>query len=61
MGTFFELGKDKAAKGDTVGLQPPLPLRLIGYEKPLPFNIPFSKFKKKISLNYSKSEVLGFF
>ena len=48
MGTFFELGKDKAAKGegwappliscaqDTVGLQPPLPLRLLGYGKPLP-------------------------
>ena len=49
MGTFFELGKDKAAKGegwappfiscaqDTVGLLPPLPLRLLGYGKHLPF------------------------
>ena len=49
MGTFFELGKDKAAIGegwappfiscaqDTVGLQPPLPLRLLGYGTPLPF------------------------
>ena len=48
MGTFFELGKDKAAKGegwappfiscaqDTVGLYPPLPLRLSGYGTPLP-------------------------
>ena len=51
MGTFFELGKDKAAKGegwappfiscaqDTVGLKPPSnppPLRLLGYGKPLP-------------------------
>ena len=56
MGTFLELGKDKAAKGegwalpfiscaqDTVGLQPPLPLRLLGYGKPLPFFIrPFEK------------------
>ena len=45
MGTFFELGKDKAAKEegcappfiscaqDTVGLQPPLPLWLLGYGK----------------------------
>ena len=49
MGTFFELGKDKAAKGegwappfiscaqDTVGL--PLPLRLLGYGTPLPFTL----------------------
>ena len=49
MGTFFELGKDKAAKRegwappfiscaqDTVGLFPPLPIRLLGYGKPLPF------------------------
>ena len=48
MGTFYGLGKDKAAKGegwappfiscaqDTVGLLSPLPLRLIGYGKPLP-------------------------
>ena len=48
MGTFFELGKDKAAKGEgwappfiscaqgTVGLYPPLPLRLLGYGTPLP-------------------------
>ena len=48
MGTFFELGKDKAAKGegwappfiscapDTVGLYLTLPLRLLGYGKPLP-------------------------
>ena len=48
MGTFFELGKDKAAKGEgwalpfiscaqyTVGLKPALPLWLIGYGKPLP-------------------------
>ena len=47
--SFFELGKDKAAKGegwappfigcaqDTVGLQPPLPLRLLDFGKPLPF------------------------
>ena len=46
MSTLFELGKDKAAKGkgwappfiscaqDTVGLLPPLPLRLKGYGKP---------------------------
>ena len=51
MGTFFELGKDKAAKGegwappfiscaqDRVGLKPPLPLRLLGYGTPLP--LPF--------------------
>ena len=51
MGTFFELGKDKAAKGegwappfiscaqDTMGLKPPLPLRLLGYWAPLP--LPF--------------------
>ena len=31
MGTFFELGKDKAAKGEG------LPLWLLGYGKPLPF------------------------
>ena len=49
MGTFIELGKDKATKGegwalpfiscaqDTVGLYRPLPLRLLGYEKPIPF------------------------
>ena len=49
MGTFIELGKDKATKGegwalrfiscaqDTVGLYPPLPLRLLGYGKPIPF------------------------
>ena len=49
MGTFFELGKDKAAKGegwappfiscsqDTLGLLPPLPLRPLGYGTPLPF------------------------
>ena len=49
MGTFIELGKDKATKGegwalafiscaqDTVGLYPPLPLWLLGYGKPLPF------------------------
>ena len=51
MGTFFELGKDKAAKVEgwapsfiscaqnTAGLQPPLPLRLFGYGKPGP--LPF--------------------
>ena len=51
--TFFELGKDKAAKGegwapsfircaqDIVGLEHPLPLRLIGYGKPLP--VPLSR------------------
>ena len=49
MGTFLELGKDKAAKRervappfiscaqDIVELQPSLPLRLIGYGKSLPF------------------------
>ena len=49
MGTFIELGKDKATKGerwalpfiscaqDTVGLYPPLSLRLLGYGKPIPF------------------------
>ena len=49
MGTFFELGKNKAAKGegwappfiscaqDTVGLYPPLPLRLLSYGTPLPY------------------------
>ena len=48
MGTFFEFGKAKAAKGerwalpfiscaqDTVELYPPLPLWLLGYGKPLP-------------------------
>ena len=48
MGTFFELEKDKAAKGegwalpfiscvqDTVGPLPPLPLQLLGYGTPLP-------------------------
>ena len=48
MGTFFELGKDKAAKRegwappfiscaqDTMGLFPPLPRRLLGHGKPLP-------------------------
>ena len=44
MGTFFELGKDKAAKGE--GWDPPfiscaqdplLPLRLLSYGIPLPF------------------------
>ena len=52
LGTFFALGKDKAAKGegwalpfiscpkDTVGLKPPLPLRLLGYGKPLPLSDP---------------------
>ena len=51
MGTFFELGKDKAAKGEgwappsiscaqvTVELYPPLPLRLLGYGKPLPLTV----------------------
>ena len=46
---FFKLEKDKAAKGegwappfvscaqDSVGFYPPLPLRLLGYWKPLPF------------------------
>ena len=56
MGTFIELGKDKATKGegwalpfiscaqDTVGLYPPLSLRLLGYGKPIPFymSLPFS-------------------
>ena len=48
IGTFFQLGKDKAAKGegwappfiscaqDTAGLYPPLPLRLLSYGTPLP-------------------------
>ena len=57
MGTFFELGKDKAAKGegwappfiscaqDTVGLEPPLPLRLLGYGTPLPFYITYVCFE----------------
>ena len=52
MGTFFELGKDKAVKGerwalpfiscaqDTVGLQPKLPLRVLGYEKRQKFTFP---------------------
>ena len=52
MGTFSELGKDKAAKGerwaphfiscaqDTVALTPTT-LRLLGYGKPLP--LPFNK------------------
>ena len=52
MGTFFKLGKDKAAKGegwsppfiscaqDTLGLEPPLPLRLLGYGKPSPLPLP---------------------
>ena len=47
MGTFFELGKDNAAKGegwappfincaqDKVELSPLLPLWLLGYGKPL--------------------------
>ena len=51
MDTFSELGKAKAAKGegwappfiscaeDTVGL----PLRLLGYGKPLPSNFYFNK------------------
>ena len=51
MSTFFELGKDTATNGkawagsfisctqDTVGLEPPLPLRLLSYGKPLPFFI----------------------
>ena len=48
VGTFFELGKDKAAKGQ--GWAPPFiscaqdtvrpPLRLLGYGKPLP--LPFN-------------------
>ena len=58
MGTFIELGKDKATKGegwalpfiscaqDTVGLYPPLPLRLLGYGKPFLYlfymSLPFS-------------------
>ena len=49
MSTFYESGKDKAAKGegwappfiscaqDTVGLEASLPLWLLGYGKPLPF------------------------
>ena len=49
MGAFFELGKAKAAEGERwVRLSsavpkiqwdsnPPLPLRLLGYGKPLPF------------------------
>ena len=48
MGTFFELGNDKAVKEeglappfiscaqDTVGLEPTLPPRLLGYGKTLP-------------------------
>ena len=46
---YFLLGKDKAVKGegwapsfiscaqDTEGLKPPLPLRILGYGKPLPY------------------------
>ena len=49
--TFFELGKDKAAKGegwappfiscaqDSAGHLPPLPLRLLGFGRPLPFYV----------------------
>ena len=49
MGTFIELEKDKAEKGegwappfisyaqDTLRLPPPLALRLLVYGKPLPF------------------------
>ena len=58
MGTFFKLRKDKAAKGegwappfiscaqDTVGLYPPLPLRLLGYGTPLPYLL-FRSFSHK--------------
>ena len=56
----MEISAEKAAKGegwalpfincaqDTVGLKPPLPLRLLGYGKPLPF---FSAEKTKLMTN----------
>ena len=73
MGTFFELGKDKAAKGegwappfiscaqDTVRLYPPLPLRLIGYRKPLPFLPYFCSYDatKSVSPLYLKQLFRG--
>ena len=68
MDTFFELGKDQAAKGegwaspfiscaqDTVGL--PLPVRLLGYGKPLPLLLVKSSSTKKIRYLLTKCEEL---
>ena len=65
MGTFFELGKDKAAKREgwappfiscaqyTVGLKPPLPLWLLGYGKHLP--LPFIKLTSLSNLELKVS------
>ena len=71
MDTFFESRIDKAAKGegkappffscaqDTVELNPPLPLALLGYGKSLHFRVLLERSEKKKKKKHAESKVNG--